>query len=325
MDFRRQEGSEGMRSLVFALLTVLSFPVFSQGKQVRIIVGAPPGGANDTVARIVASKMDGLGQPVLVENRTGAAQMIAAEYVAKSPPDGATLLIASQTILAVGPVINNVKTFDPLKDFAAVTLIGSTPLMLVVHPDVPAKSVKELIAYAKAKPGAVDFGSGGIGTTPHMAGELFASMAGLKLQNVSYKGEQPALTDILGGRLPMMFSNVSASLPLVKAGRLRGLGVTGAARIAAAPDLPTIAEAGLPGYETETWLGLVTSAGTPADAIARLDREVRRAMADPDVREKLAAQSLTLSTSTTAQFAAHIRSEHAKWGKLIREAGIKGE
>jgi tripartite-type tricarboxylate transporter receptor subunit TctC len=314
-----------MRFLFGLLLAVFSVTSFSQGKPVRIIVGAPPGGANDTVARIVAQRMDGLGQPVLVENRTGAAQMIAAEYVAKSPPDGTTLLIASQTILAVGPVINNVKAFDPLKDFAAVTLIGSTPLMLVVHPAVPAQNVKELIGLAKAKPGELNFGSGGIGTTPHMAGELFAAMAGLKLQNVSYKGEQPALTDILGGRLPMMFSNVSAALPLVKAGKLRGLAVTSAARIAAAPDLPTVAEAGVPGYETETWLGLVAAAATPPDVIARLDREVRRAMALPEVRERLVAQSLTLSTATTEQFAAHIRAEHAKWGKLIRDAGIKGE
>jgi len=313
-----------MKFLLAAVLLAATV-AHGQTKQVRIIVGAPPGGANDTVARIIANRMDGLGQPVLVENRTGAAQMIAAEYVAKSAPDGATLLIASQTILAVGPVINNVKSFDPLKDFAAVTLIGSTPLMLVVHPEVPAKNVKELIALAKAKPGEINFGSGGIGTTPHMAGELFAAMAGLKLQNVSYKGEQPALTDIMGGRLPMMFSNVPAALPLVKAGRLRGLAVTSATRVAAAPDVPTVAEAGVPGYETETWLGLVAAAGTPAEVIARLDREVRRAMALPDVRERLVAQSLTLSTSTTEQFAAHIRAEHAKWGKLIREAGIKGD
>jgi tripartite-type tricarboxylate transporter receptor subunit TctC len=297
----------------------------AQSRPLRIIVGAPPGGANDTIARIIAQGMDGLGQPVVVENRTGAAQMIAAEYVAKSAPDGATLLIASQTILAVGPVINNVRTFDPLKDFAAVTLIGSTPLMLVVHPAVAAQNVQELVALAKARPGDINFGSGGVGTTPHMAGELFASMAGLKLQNVSYKGEQPALTDILGGRLPMMFSNVSAALPLVKAGRLRGLAVTSAARIPAAPDLPTVAEAGVPGYETETWLGLVAAAATSPGVIARLDREVRRAMAVPEVRERLVAQSLTLSAATTEQFAAHIRAEHAKWGKLIREAGIKGE
>jgi tripartite-type tricarboxylate transporter receptor subunit TctC len=312
------------RFLAVVLFLASPCVVDAQSRQVRIIVGAPPGGANDTVARIVAQRMDGLGQPVLVENRTGAAQMIAAEYVAKSPPDGTTLLIASQTILAVGPVLNNVKTFDPLKDFAAVTLIGSTPLMLVVHPAVAAQNVSELVALARARPGEMNFGSGGVGTTPHMAGELFAAMAGVKLQNVSYKGEQPALTDILGGRLPMMFSNVSAALPLVKAGKLRGLAVTSAARIPAAPELPTVGEA-LPGYETETWLGLVAAAATPADVIARLDREVRRAMAVPEVRERLIAQSLTLSTSTTEQFAAHIRAEHAKWGKLIRDAGIKGE
>jgi tripartite-type tricarboxylate transporter receptor subunit TctC len=294
-------------------------------KPVRIIVGTPPGGANDTVARILAQRMDGLGQPALVENRAGAAQMIAAEFVAKAAPDGTTLLIASQTILAVVPIINRVSSFDPLRDFAAVTLIGSTPLMLVVNPALPANSLKELIALAKAKPGELNYGSGGIGSTPHMASELLAMMAGIKLQNISYKGEQPALTDILGGELPMMFSNVAAAMPLVKSGKLRGLAVSSAERLDAAPSLPTVAEAGVPGYETATWLGIVAPAATPRETLARLDAEIRRVMALPEVRDKLQAQGLTLAQGTSEQFAAYIRSEHAKWGRLIREAGIKAE
>ena len=304
-----------------AAIAQSSFP----SKPIRIIVGTPPGGANDTVARILASRMDGLGQTVIVENRPGAAQMIAAEMVAKAPADGTTLLIASQTILAVVPIINKVTSFDPLKDFAAVALVGSTPLVLVVNPAVPANSVKELIAIGKARPGELNFGSGGVGTTPHMAGELFAMMSGIKMTNISYKGEQPALTDMLGGQLPMMFSNVAAAMQHVKSGTLRGLAVTSAARIDAAPGLPTVAEAGLPGYETETWLGLIAPSATPRDIVARINAEVLRVMALPDVRDKLLAQGLTLSRSTPDQFAAHIRSEHAKWSKLIKEAGIKAE
>jgi tripartite-type tricarboxylate transporter receptor subunit TctC len=304
-----------------AAIAQSSFP----SKPIRIIVGTPPGGANDTVARILASRMDGLGQTVIVENRPGAAQMIAAEMVAKAPADGTMLLIASQTILAVVPIINKVTSFDPLKDFAAVALVGSTPLVLVVNPAVPANSVKELIAIGKARPGELNFGSGGVGTTPHMAGELFAMMSGIKMTNISYKGEQPALTDMLGGQLPMMFSNVAAAMQHVKSGKLRGLAVTSAARIDAAPGLPTVAEAGLPGYETETWLGLIAPSATPRDIVARINAEVLRVMALPDVRDKLLAQGLTLSRSTPDQFAAHIRSEHAKWSKLIKEAGIKAE
>jgi tripartite-type tricarboxylate transporter receptor subunit TctC len=304
-----------------AALAQSSFP----SKPIRIIVGTPPGGANDTVARIVASRMDGLGQPVIVENRPGAAQMIAAEMAAKAAPDGTTLLIASQTILAVAPIINKVTSFDPLRDFAAVALVGSMPLVLVVNPAVPANSVKELIALARAKPGEMNYGSGGVGTTPHMAGELFALMGGVRLTNISYKGEQPALTDMLGGQLPMMFSNVAAAMQHVKSGKLRGLAVTSSARIDAAPGLPTVAEAGLPGYETATWLGFVAPAATPRDIIARLNAEVLRVMALPDVRDKLIAQGLTLSRSSPEQFAAYISAEHVKWSRVIKEAGIKAE
>jgi tripartite-type tricarboxylate transporter receptor subunit TctC len=318
-----------IRAIASLLLALAGSVAMAQSglpsKPVRIIVGAAAGGDNDTVARILALRMDGLGQPVLVENRPGASQMIAAEMVAKAAPDGSMLLIASQTILAVVPVINRVNSFDPLKDFAAVTLIGSTPLMLVVNPSFSAQTVKELIALAKARPGELNYGSGGVGSTPHMASELFAMMAGIKLQNISYKGEQPALTDILGGQLPLMFSNVPAAMPLVKAGKLRGLAVTSAARLDAAPGLPTLAEAGVPGYETATWLGIVAPGNTPQELVARLDAEIQRAMALPEIRDKLQAQGLTLVRGTPEQFAAYIRSEHAKWTKVIREAGIKPE
>jgi tripartite-type tricarboxylate transporter receptor subunit TctC len=195
----------------------------------------------------------------------------------------------------------------------------------VVHPSLPAKSVKELIAIAKAKPGELNFGSGGVGTTPHMAGELFAAMAGIKIVNVSYKGEAPALTDILGGQVPMMFSNAPAAMPHVKAGNLRGLAVTSAERVAVAPGVPTVAESGLPGYEAQTWFGLVAPAATPREIVARLNAEILRVLAHPDVKERLVGQGVTIVGSTPEQFAGHIKSEFAKWAKVVKDAGIKPE
>jgi tripartite-type tricarboxylate transporter receptor subunit TctC len=294
-------------------------------KPVRVLVGVPPGGANDIIARIIAQRMEGLGQPVLVENRAGAAQMIAAEAVARAAPDGTSLLLATQTALAVVPNINQATGVDPLKDFAAVALFGGTPMVLVVNPSVPAANVRELIALIKASPGKFDIASGGVGTTPHMAGALFAIISGLSINNISYKGEQPALVDIMGGVVPMMFSNASAAMPHVRSGKLRGLAVTSVARHDAAPGLPTMAEAGVAGYEMETWLGLVAPAATPREVVAALHAEVQRAMALPDVQEKLRGQGLTIARNTPEQFGAFIRAEHAKWGKVIRDAGIKPE
>ena len=317
-----------IRYLFFAsglLMPLISFAQLpSTTKPIRIIVGTPPGGVNDTVARFIAQRMDSFGQ-VIVENRPGASQMIAAEFVAKSTPDGTTLLIASQTILAVVPNITRVTSFNPLKDFAAVALVGRTPMVLVVNPDIKIKSVKELIATAKAAPGDLNFGSGGIGTTPHMAGELFALMSGIKITNISYKGEQPALVDILGGQLPMMFSNVSAAMPFVKSGRLRALGITSSSRFDTAPGIPTIAESGLPGYEAETWLGFVVPVATPREIISRLHAEITRVMNLPDVKEKLIAQGFILERSSPEQFSEYIRSEQLKWGKVIHDAGIRSD
>jgi tripartite-type tricarboxylate transporter receptor subunit TctC len=251
--------------------------------------------------------------------------MIGAEVVAKAPPDGYTLLLATQTTLAVAPIVYRTTSFDPVNDFAAIALIGSTPLILVVHPPMPAHSVKELIALAKGKPGELNFASGGVGTTPHMAGELFAALAGIKLVHVAYKGEAPALTDILGGQVPMMFSNVSAAMPHVKAGKLRGLAVTSAERVPVAPGVPTVAASGLPGYEAQTWFGLVAPAGTPREIVSRMNTEVVGALAQPDVKERLAGQGVTVAGGTPEQFADHIKAEFAKWAKVIADAGIKPE
>ena len=293
-------------------------------KPIRFIVGAPPGGGNDVAARIVASRMN-LGQPVVVENRPGAASMISAELVAKSPPDGHTLLLVSQSVLTVSPILNRITSFDSTKDFAPVALMGSAPLVLVVGPGVQANSVKELVALAKAKPGVLDFGSGGIGTTPFMAANLLMLMTGTKLTSVPFQGEQAAMTEIIGGRIPMMFGNAAAAIPHVKAGRLRGLAVTSSKRTSFAPDLPTMSEAGVTGFEIETWLGIVVPAVTPKDVVAKLNAEVLRSLDTPDVKEKLLGQGFAPAALTPEQFGKFIASEHAKWSRVIKDANIKGE
>lgn len=293
-------------------------------KPIRFVVGAPPGGGNDVAARIVASKMS-FSQPVVVENRPGAASMISAELVAKSPPDGHALLLVSQSVLTVSPILNRITSFDSTKDFAPVALMGSAPLVLVVGQNVPAKSVKELVALAKAEPGKLDFGSGGIGTTPFMAANLLMLMTGTKMTSVPFQGEQAAMTEIIGGRVPLMFANAAAAIPHVKAGRLRGLAVTSSTRTNFAPDLPTVAEAGVPGFEIATWLGIVVPAATPKEVVARLNAEVLRSLETPDVKEKLLGQGFTPARETPEQFGKFIQSEHAKWSRVIKDANIKGE
>jgi tripartite-type tricarboxylate transporter receptor subunit TctC len=295
-------------------------------KAMQIIVGFSAGGGVDSVARIVAQKLtESLGQPVLVDNRPGASGMIGMDLVANAAPDGYTLMLGTQTVLVVAPILQRRTSFDPIKLFSAVTLIGSTPLILVTNPAIPAKSVKELVALAKAKPGDLNFGSGGVGTTPHMAGELFASMAGIKIIHVAYKGEAPALTDIMGGHLHMMFSNVSASLPYIKAGKLKGLAVSSMERVVAAPDIPTIHESGIPGFEAQTWFGLLAPATTPPDIVKRLNTDILQALTKPDVKDRLAALGLTIVGSTPEKFSGYIKSEFTKWAKVIKDAGVKTE
>lgn len=293
-------------------------------KPVRLIVGAPPGGGPDNVARIVAQRMS-LGQPVVIENRTGASSLIAADILARSAPDGYTLMIASQTITAVAPILQKTKTFDPQTDFTGVAFLGTAPLVLVAGPSLPVNTVPDIIQLAKSKPGSLDYGNGGVGTTPYMAGALFSTMTGARLNPVPYPGEQAAMTDIIGGRVPLMFANASAAMPHVKAGRLRGIAVTSARRVDIAQGLPTMAESGVPGFEIGTWYGLIAPAGTPATVIDRLNAEVRRVLAQPDVKDQLAAQGLVLQDRSVAEFNQHLRSEYAKWSRLIQDAGIKAE
>ncbi len=293
-------------------------------KPVKMMVGFSAGGGTDVVARILAQKMsETIGQTVFVENRPGASGLLAVEAVAKSAPDGYTLLMGTQTTYAVAPTLYRKTSLDPARDFAGIAMTAVSPLVLVVHPSVPAHSVKDVIAMAKAKPGTVNYGSGGLGTTPHMTGELFQSVAGIKMAHIAYRGEAPAINDLLGGQIPLMFANLSAVIGNVRAGHLRALAVTSTQRALAAPDIPTVAESGLKGFETSTWFALVAPAGTPRDVLARLNAEVKRALAQPDVKQRFADLGMTAEDSTPDGLDAYIKSEIAKWAKVIKDADIK--
>ncbi len=293
-------------------------------RPIKVLVGFSAGGGTDVAARILAQKMtDAVGQTVVVENRPGVSGMIAGEAVARAPADGYTLMVGSQTTFAVAPLLYRKVAIDPPRDFAGIALAGASPLVLVVHPSVKAQSVKELIALAKADRATINFGSGGLGTTPHMAGELFAITAGIKMQHVAYRGEAPAINDLLGGQLHLIFANLSAVIGNVRAGSLRALAVTGAERSPAAPDIPTVAEAALPGFEAATWFALAAPASTPRDIVVRLNRNVQHAFAQADTRQRFAEIGMTVADSTPEGVDALIKAETAKWSKVIQEAGIK--
>jgi tripartite-type tricarboxylate transporter receptor subunit TctC len=286
----------------------------------------PPGGSVSLVARIVAERMsETLGQSIVVENRGGAGGTIGARYVTKSAPDGYTLLLGYTGTLAIGPTLYTTAGFEPRKDFAAVGRIGSAPTMLVVHPSLPVHSVAELIAYARTNPGKVNFGSAGIGTVGHLAGELLATMAGVKLTHVPYKGTGPALTDLLGGHIPMMFTPIPTAHGQAEAGLLRALAVSSAQRSKLLPDLPTVAESGLPGYEAALRYGLVAPAGTPRAIVERLNKELRLALAADDVRMRLATDGAEVLPSTPEEYAADIDREETTWSKVVSALGLKGE
>ncbi len=293
-------------------------------RPLKIVVGFSAGGGTDVVARMLAQKMtESLGQTVVVENRPGASGMIAGEAVAKSAADGYTLMMGSQTTFAVAPTLYKKVSLDPARDFAGVAMGAFSPLVLVVHPAVAAHSVQDVIAMARARPGAINFGSGGLGTTPHMTGELFSSIAGIRMAHIAYRGEAPAINDLIGGQIPLMFANLSAVIGNVKAGQLRALAVTSTQRASAAPEIPTVAQAGLPGFEAATWFALVAPAGTPHDIRRRLNAEVNRALALADVKQRFAELGMTAQDSTPEGLDDFIRSEIAKWTKVIREADIK--
>ena len=292
-------------------------------KPVRMLVGFAPGGATDIIARFISPGLtEGLGQSVVVENRPGASSLIAGELVARASPDGHTLLMTTQTLMT-SQMIENRTYPDLSKDFAAVSLCATSPLVLVVNPSLPVRSVKELIALARARPGELNYGSGGIGTTPHLSGELLVVMSRLKIVHVPFKGEGPALIDVIAGHLPMMFSNPTASMAHVQAGKLRALAVTGPQRSPAVPGMPTMAESGLPGFEVVGFFGVMAPAATPREIVVQLNGEIAKVLARPDIKERFASQALEPASSTPEQFGGYIRSEAVKWGKLIKDAGIK--
>ncbi len=305
-----------------AAATAQNYPV----KSVRMVVPFAAGaGSNDIMARLIAQKLtDSLRHQFVVDNRPGASGIIGTDIVAKAPADGYTILMMSLTF-TVNPSLFSKLPYDTAKDLTPVTMVASAPLMLVVHPSVPAKSVQEFIAYAKANPGKLNFGSGGPGTTPHLAGEMLKTMAGVQMTHVPYKGGAPALADLVGGQIQLMCENIPGTLPFARSGKLRALAVTDLKRSPLLPELPTLDESGLKGYQIVGWNGLFVPAGTPQAIVTKLHQETGRALALPDVKERLAIMGADGVGDTPQHFAAFIKAEIPKWAKVVKEAGLKIE
>ena len=315
--------------LVAAVLTIVATTTLAQtwpNKPVRIIVPYPPGGVGDTFTRSLAQQLsERLGQPVLIENKPGASQIIGAELAAKAAPDGYTLFLGSVTSLAINVRSQKKLPYDPARDFAPVSLCFASPLYLVVNPTLPASSVAELIALARAKPGQLTFASVGQGGSLHLAGELFKSMTGVDMTHIPYKGSAPALADVMGGQVSMIFDVGVSALPQVRAGKLRALAITAGRRSEGTPEYPTIAEAGVPGYEASIWFGIVAPAGTPAPVVARLSREIAQIVRTPAIRERFVPLGLDLIGGTPEEFAATMRSEIPKWARVLQDARVEPE
>jgi len=316
-------------SLVVAAAAVaLAAPAPAQtypSKPIRFVVPFPPGGPLDITGRAIAQKLaESWGQPVVVDNRPGAGGGIGAELVAKSPGDGYTLLMGAVSTHAINPSLYAKVPYDPQKDFVPVALVAQVPNILVVNPSLPVHSVKELIDYARAKPGALSFGSGSTGSTGHLAGELFKTMAGVDMVHIPYKGGAPAMQDLLAGQTQLMFDNLANALPQVKAGKLRALAVTTSKRSPAVPDLPTVAESGLPGFDLTTWFGVFVPAGTPPETVAKLNAEIVKALASKDLAERLAAMgTVPPERNTPESFAAFVRAEAAKYAQVVKSSGAR--
>jgi len=290
----------------------------------RIVSPYPPGGGTDILARTLGQKLnERFNQPAVVENRSGANGTVGAAFVAKSAPDGHTMLVVPAGYAANPSLYKNLP-FDQARELAAVSLIASGPLVLVVHPSLPVKNVKELIALAKAQPGALNIGSAGNGSLPHLSAELFNTMAGIKIVHIPFKGSGAAVIDVLSGQVPIYFMNVLQSLPMIKSGKLRPLGVSSPQRSAIAPDLPSIAEAGLKGFDMTNWYGLLVQGATPRDTINKLQQEVTRILNLPELKERLAGEGMTVVGSTAEQFVDFLARETAKFNRIIQTAGIKG-
>ena len=292
-------------------------------KTIRIVVPYPPGGTTDLLARAIAPRLgERLGQAVVVENKAGAGGVIGAQQVAKAAPDGRTLVFASIASHGIIPALQNPPPYDPVADFAPITLVASTPNVLLANPDLPAKDVRELIAMARANPGAINFGSTSHGGSPHMSGELLESMADIKMQHVPYKGGAPMLIDLMGGQIPIAFDNLPSSMTYIKAGKVRALAVTTARRWPGAPEIPTMAEAGVPGYEVDAWFGLLAPAGTPSAVIDDLNRNVIAVLKTPEVEKLFFEQGALPVGNTPQEFGAFIRAELAKWSKVAKSNNI---
>ena len=302
--------------------TAQTFPT----KPIKIIVGFAPGGNTDVVTRIVAVRMQELlGQPVVVENKPGAGGVVATDLIAKAPPDGYTLLMSSLGPHTVSPFLLKTVTYDPVADLAPVSNVSVNALMMLVGPSVPAKSVPEFLAYAKANPGKLNYGSSGVGSTTHLSGEVLSSMAGVKLVHIAYKGGPLALAALLAGDTQFMFSNLSDALPQSRGGKLRGIAVTTAKRVAQAPDIPTIAEAGLPGFDVAPWNGIVAPGRTPPEIVTKLSETIQRIVREKAFRDKMFEIGSEPIGDTPEHFRATVASDIARWSRIVKEAGIKAE
>jgi tripartite-type tricarboxylate transporter receptor subunit TctC len=302
------------------LATAQGYP----NKTIRMVAPFPPGGTTDILARIAAQKLtEALAQQVIVDNRPGAGGNIGTELVAKSPPDGYTLVTAPGSTLTIHPSLYAKLPFDPLRDFAPITMLAAVPNLLVVHPSLPVKSVKELVALGRAKPGELNYASTGAGQSTHLSMELFKSMAGLNITHVPYKGSAPALADLIGGHVLLMFDNMPSALPQVKAGKLRGVAVSTGKRSPVMPTLPTVAESGLPGFEVSVWFSVLAPAHTPREIVDRLNGILVKAMHSAEVRERLATQGAEAIGNTPEAFTAQMKLDIAKWAKVVKDANIK--
>jgi len=295
-------------------------------RTITFVIPFPPGGSTSIVGRVIADKMSQLlGQGIVIDNRGGAGGTVGTKAVAKSEPDGYTILVGYTGTLAIGPSLYKNAGYDPRKDFAPIGMIGNAPTSLVVHPSFPAQTVAELIAYAKANPGKVNFGSAGVGTVSHITGEYFARAAGLTLVHIPYKGTGPALSDLLGGHIPMAFAPIPATHANVTAGLLRALAVTGAVRSSLLPDVPTMREAGLPEFDASLYYGLVAPAGTPRPVIDRLNRELRTALASDEVKKQLGLDGTEITPGTPEAYADFIDKDERKWSELVKASGVEPE
>ena len=307
-------------ALVAGVAHAQNYPV----KAIRLVVPQPPGGGNDVIARMISQKLSvALKQQIAVDNRAGAGGLIGADVAAHSPADGYTLLLGNVATLAIIPNVQKKMPYDALKDFAPVSLIASAPLLVVVHPSVPVHSIKQLVALARAKPGQLNYASNGVGSSTHLATEMFKMMTKTDLVHVPYKGLGPATTDLLSGQIQLMFSSAVAMMPHVQAKRLRAIAMTGAKRSTAIPDIPTVAESGVPDYESGSWYGILAPTGTPREVIDLLNREIVAAVRSADITDRLVAEAVIPVGNSPAEFAAHIQKEYTRIGNVIRSSGAK--